>query len=163
MLRRLLHVLALDPNLVTHGAQISSRTHDEPEQVGGREVLGLRWVHRQVSVCVCGRPRLLHVDMLLYLPKSTGVRSSATVHEEADPTSGTHRLPKRAHAADYGGVETVEPLMVLRVECRGDQAPRTSTSASPRRVARSRKERSVRRGSQGIPDWLMSKEHDKGV
>ena len=115
MLRRLLHVLALDPNLVTHGAQISSRTHDEPEQAGGREVLGPWWVHRQVSVCVCERPRPLHVDMLRNLPKSTGVRSSATVHRETDPSRGTHRLPERAHAADYDGVETVEPLTVLRV------------------------------------------------
>ena len=85
----------LAPNLVvTHGAQIASSAHDEPEQVGRREVLGPWWAHRVVPVRVCKRPRPLHVDMLRSLP-STGVRSSATAHEEADPRRVTHRLSKR--------------------------------------------------------------------
>src|SRR5258706_7767821 len=104
----------LDPNLVvTHGAQIASSTHYEPEQVGRREVLGPWWVYREVPVCVCERPRPLHVDMLRYLP-STGVRSSATAHEEEDPEQGHAPFTKAgALATHYGGVEAVELLTVL--------------------------------------------------
>ena len=85
----------LDLNLViTHGAQIASSTHNEPEQM----VRARSWVHggrTEVLGRVCERRRPLHVDMLRYLP-STGVRSSATAHEEEDPSRGTHCVPKRA-------------------------------------------------------------------
>ena len=87
----------LDPNLVVvHGAHIANSTHNEPKQVGRREVFGPRRAHREVPVRVCERPWTLHVDVLRYLP-STGVESSATVRDEEDPSRGTHRLPKWAH------------------------------------------------------------------
>ena len=133
---RLRHGLASGPNLVVvHGAHIANSTHNEPEQVGRREVF------REVPVRVCERPRPLRVDELCYLP-CAGVGSSATVHDEEDPSRGTHRLPKWAHL----------PCMMAGL---------TSTFAIQAHGPATMGGKHVRRTRQ--TDEPMSREHDRGA
>ncbi len=87
----------LDPNLVVaHRAHIASSPLDEVEDVRRRELLGPWRAHAEAPVRDGEGPRLFYRDMLRGFP-STGVRSSATAHEEEDPSKDTHRLPKRLH------------------------------------------------------------------